>query len=287
MHSSFALRRQNIGVHIVSQLSEGSVTTGFGTRVPESNSGTAAWVALQVADRWLFVFMGALFVATALFGFVPSSLEKMAAVSAGDRPPFPLALHAHALAMGMWLLLSLVQASLVATHRKALHRQLGISSLILVPAIVAAGIGVVRASWDLLPIDPDPAALVEAKAFVSNLLVMQIRVAILFPTLVGLALWLRRSDPGSHKRLMFLATAWLLQAAINRTGLFPATSPDLSMLVWLLPMFGYDLVRYRRVPRAYVIWAAVCLPPTIAAHALWGSSWWLTVAPKIMGVEPW
>jgi hypothetical protein len=287
MGSSFAERGQMLGVHIVSQLSEGGSTAGFATRVPERDSGMAGRAALQVADRWLFVFMGALFVATALIGFVPSSLEKTAAVSAGDRPPFPLALHAHAMAMGMWLLLLLVQASLIATTQKALHRKLGISSLILVPTIIAAGIGVVRASWDLPPIDPDPAALAEAKAFGSNLLVMQIRVAIMFPTLVGLALWVRRSDPGSHKRLMFLATAWLLQAAINRTGLFPTTSPDLSMLLWLMPMFGYDLVRYRRVLRAYVIWAVVSLPPTIAAHALWGSSWWLATAPKIMGVEPW
>ena len=270
---------------MVWRLSE-HVATANPTPMPE-HVGADAARAVQLADRWLFVFMAALFVATALAGFVPASLGKIAAVRAGERVPFPLALHAHAVLMGMWLLLLLAQASLVATNRRALHRKLGVSALVLVPAMLVAGAGLVRAIWDLPPQNLDPVALAEAKAFNSNLLVMQIRGAILFSTLVAWALLIRKTDPQTHKRLMFLATAWLLQAAINRTGLFPTTSPDVSMLLWITPMFAYDLVRYRRLQRAYVIWGIVSLPLTVAAHRLWGSSWWLATAPKVMGVEPW
>jgi hypothetical protein len=258
------------------------ITGLTGAAPPVQRLGSATRAVVHAADRWLFVFMAALFVVTALVGFVPSSLEKMEAVSAGQRAAFPVALHAHAVLMGLWLLLLLAQATLVATDRKALHRKLGVLSLLLVPAMVAAGIALVRSSWDALPLDLDPAALATAKTFNSNLLVMQIRVAILFPTLVAWALLVRVADPGTHKRLMFLATAWVLQAAINRTGLFATLSPDLSMLFWIMPMFVYDLVRYRGVPRAYLIWAGVSLPPTMLAHQLWGSSWWLATAGKLM-----
>jgi hypothetical protein len=256
---------------MVWQLPERVETAGITARLAAHRLGGASHPVMKAADRWVFVFIATLFVVTALAGFVPSSLAKIAAVRAGERPALPLALHAHAILMGLWLLL-------------LLHRKLGVSSLLLVPAIVAAGIGVVRATWNAPLFDLDPMALAEAKTFNSNLLVMQIRVAILFSALVAWALLVRVTDPNTHKRLMFLATAWLLQAAINRTGLFATISPDLSMLLWIMPMFVYDVVRYRSVPRAYVIWAAVSLPPTIAAHQLWGSSWWLATAPKLLGI---
>ena len=51
-------------------------------------------------DRWIYVFMAALFIATTLAGFIPDSLAKIAAVEAGQRAPFPPVLHLHAVLMG-------------------------------------------------------------------------------------------------------------------------------------------------------------------------------------------
>jgi hypothetical protein len=51
-------------------------------------------------DRWIYVITAASFIAIVLAGFIPSSLEKIAAVEAGRRPPFPLVMHLHALLMG-------------------------------------------------------------------------------------------------------------------------------------------------------------------------------------------
>jgi hypothetical protein len=64
----------------------------FVGRAPRSDalSGTPRAHAL---DRWIFVFMAAWFIAIVLTGFIPDSLEKIAAVKAGERPPFPLVLH--------------------------------------------------------------------------------------------------------------------------------------------------------------------------------------------------
>lgn len=43
-----------------------------------------------VIDRWIYVFMAATFVVTALVSFIPDSLVTIAAVESGARPPFPL-----------------------------------------------------------------------------------------------------------------------------------------------------------------------------------------------------
>ncbi len=249
------------------------------------------------ADRWIFVFMAALFVVTALAGFIPSSIEKVAAVEAGQRAPFPAVLHVHAALMGSWLLLLLAQTSLMATGRKALHQKLGIASFAVMPAMVVTGLILVPTMWGLLwSVDTSvlPAAaaasIAESKTFVSNILLLQIRMGIMFPLCVVLALRARRRDPETHKRLMILATALPLAAAIDRIAWLPSTLPDspvlpdVYVLLWIMPLFVFDIVRHRRLPRAYLIWAGVGLPLTIAAHLLWGTPWWLLTARELVGV---
>src|SRR6185503_18248285 len=93
----------------------------------------------NVIDRWIYVFTAASFLAVVLAGFVPDSLAKLGAIHAGQRPPFPLVLHIHAVLMGSFLLLLLTQTVLVATGRRAWHMQLGIAALVLTPAIVITG----------------------------------------------------------------------------------------------------------------------------------------------------
>ena len=57
-------------------------------------------------DRWIFVGMAAWFIFVVLVGFIPDAIGKVQAVQAGLRPPFPIVLHMHAVAMGAFLLLS-------------------------------------------------------------------------------------------------------------------------------------------------------------------------------------
>src|SRR5690606_38403792 len=165
-------------------------------------------VSLPAADRWLFVFMAALFVVTALVGFVPDSFGRLAAIEAGLRPPFHPLTHVHAVLMGAWLLLLFAQATLVATNRRALHRGLGLVSLVLAPAMVLVGIvlvpAVFRMVWsiDAAPPGVDPAVIAETKALVANLALSQIRLGILIPLFVGWALWVRRTDADTAKLLM-------------------------------------------------------------------------------------
>ncbi|MBN9504832.1 MAG: hypothetical protein J0I69_02305 [Altererythrobacter sp.] len=242
----------------------------------------------QLIDRWIYVFMAALFVATALVGFVPDSIKQVAAVNAGERPAFPVILHVHAVLMGAWLLLLLVQTGLAATGRQALHMKLGLTAFALLPAIVAASYLLVSASFASLwsaPVD-----LRETKIFASNVLLSQIRIGLLFPLLVGWALLARRRDSGLHKRLMILATVLPLSAGIDRIGWLPTARPESPLadhvwiVLWILPMLAWDIWRSGRIPRAYVIWAAANLPFIIATHLLWNTPWWLATAPRLMGV---
>ena len=244
------------------------------------NSGrtSAPRPSMRFADRWIFVFTAALFVVVALGGFIPQSIAIVAMVKAGKFPPLPPILHVHAVLMGTWLLLLLAQALLVVTGRRALHQVLGITALVLVPAMVVTWVILVRMEWEI------------AGATIGAVL---IRACIVFPVLVGWALWIRRSDPQTHKRLMILSVLFPLTAATSRVAeglgwpMFGGDGGarwDLYPMLLVLPLFVYDLIRLRRVQRAYAIWFAVNLPFAILMYVLMNSQWWVAVAPKLMGV---
>jgi hypothetical protein len=248
----------------------------------------------RVADRWIYVFMAALFVLTALVGFIPDSIGLLATVEAGQRPPLPPVLHAHAVLMATWLTLLLTQTTLMATGRGARHRKLGLVAVVLVPLMVFMMVGVTMSGWSRFASIPPgalpPEALAGTKAFLSNLLMEQIRTVVLFPVLIAWALLVRKKDPETHKRLMILATLLPLPAAIDRMTWLPGTLPDspssvhLYSLLWLMPALIYDVARRGRIHRAYVIGIALNLPFVVASHALWSSPWWLATAPALMGL---
>lgn len=248
-----------------------------------------------VIDRWIYVFMAALFVVTTLVGFVPDSLAKIAAVEAGQRAPFPPILHIHAVLMGSWLLLLLAQTSLMATGRPAHHKKLGLASFVLAPAIVMTGFVLVPTMYGQVwtatqNAPPEMAEQMQGLlAHVGNIALLQIRAGLLFAFFVMLALKARKTDSSVHKRLIILATVIPLPAAIDRITWIPhsfpeaAYSADLYVLAWIAPMFAWDLFRLGRVHRAYIIWFAAYVPCAIVVNLLWGSPWWQSIVPGMMG----
>ena len=247
------------------------------------------------ADRWIYVFMAALFIVTVLVGFIPDSNRMLANVAAGARPPLPPILHVHALLMGSWLSLLLVQAVLMATGRRGLHMQLGLLGMVLAPAMVVAGFFLIP-TMDGQIVDgirhgPPPVAaeLNKVLPLVMNIMLIQIRAGFVFAVLVAIALSLRLSDSETHKRLMFLATAAPLPAATDRMTWLPSSMPgaawtvELWPLAVLAPMILWDLYRLKRVQRAYWIWLGVSIVPAVLMHALWGSPWWFKTALGLLG----
>jgi hypothetical protein len=254
---------------------------------------TVPGISARGIDRWIFTATAALFIVIALAGFVPTSLDKIAAVEAGRRAPFPLILHAHTVLMGAWLLLLLTQASLVATNRRALHQKLGVIGAVLLPAIIISGTVLVITTWQNLWSALPPDALLQIKTGLSNLLLFQIRLLLSFPVFIGWALLVRRGDPDAHKRLMFLGTAIPLVAGGDRlaTSLgistLPASPLSLELLIIgvMLPLIVYDLVRHGRMHRTTVVWLAVNVALAIPTYLLWSSPWWIAMAPRLMGVQ--
>lgn len=250
----------------------------------------------RAVDRWIYVFTATSFLVITLTGFIPDSLGKIALIRAGKRPPFPLVLHVHAVLMGSFLLLLLAQTILMATGRQDLHRRLGRVAMVLVPAMVVAGFILVptiyHQVWSVMQAAP-PAArpkLHQGIFILDLILLAQLRAGILFPLLIFIALRARTADPGVHKRMMFLATALPLVAAINRIEWLPTTMPasplsmDLYMLAAVSPMFLWDIIRSRSVHKAYLIWFALNLPFAVAMNVLWRSAWWHSIASRLMGV---
>jgi hypothetical protein len=247
-------------------------------------------------DRWIYVFMAAFFIVITLTGFIPDSFAKIAAVEAGERPPFPLVLHLHSILMGSFLLLLFAQTTLAATGRLEYHQRLGVAAVVLAPAIVVAGFILVPTMYHQIW-EGMQTASAEAQAGVQallrifdNIMLIQIRVGILFSLFILIALTVRKSDSGLHKRMIFLAIAPALPAAFDRITWLPHTlpqsplSPDLYVLLAVAPMFLWDLVRTRSVHKAYWIWLALMVPSSILIHSLWGTNWWHATAPRLVGL---
>lgn len=247
-------------------------------------------------NRWIYVFMAASFIAYTLLGFTPDSIAKMAAVDAGQRPPSPLELHAHATLMGAFLLLLLAQTVLAATGRLQYHRILGIAAFVLGPALVVVGLihvpTIYHQVWDAAQsAPPEIRPMIEqGQREFDNIMLIQIRAGVLFPIFLAIALAARTSDPGMYKRMMFLAVAVALPAAFDRMSWLPtslpgsALTPELYTFLAITPMLMWDLVRSRTVHKAYVIWALVNLPAAILVHTLWDDEWWLAAARHLVGV---
>lgn len=260
---------------------------------PDYLSGTPR---AHTVDRWIYVFMAAMFVAVTLVGFIPDSLDKVAAVRAGARPAFPLVLHAHAVLMGSFLSLLLVQTWLAATGRIDWHRELGLLGMILAPALVVVGFILVptmyRETWNALQ-TAAPDARADLQRVLSrreNILLLQTRIGLLFPLFLIVGLQARGKDAGLHKRMMILATAMALPASIDRIDWLPTTLPkyvlstDLYMLLLVSPMFVWDLIRNRFVHRAYWIWLGINVPVALILYGLWNTPGWHAAARQVLGM---
>ena len=258
---------------------------------PRGLSGTPF---ARAVDRWIYVFTAASFIVVTFTGFIPDSLMKIEMVKAGLRPPFPIVLHMHAVLMGTFLMLLLTQTVLVANGRCDLHRRVGLGAMVVVPLLVVVGFVLVPTMyaqvWHGAQAQPDNAGMQALLSRVDDIALLQLRIGVLFPLFIAIGLRARGRNAGFHKRMMILATAMAMPAAIDRITWLPHTipespvSPDLYVLAIVAPMFIWDVIRNRGVHKAYWVWLAVNIPFAIAVHSLWDTPWWHANVPHLMGV---
>jgi hypothetical protein len=253
----------------------GLTQDGWGGR--RMNSGGR--LGAKVPERLFHAGMAWLFVVVAVVGFAPRSL----AILGGSMASPPLAVHLHAAVMASWTLLLAVQATLSLVGRMDLHRRVGLASLVIGPAVLLMLIAVTI-------VRQNDAALTPAAPIVNNILFLQLRAILMFPTFFVWALATRRADPQTHKRMILLATLMLLDAAIARMGWLPFNvfpkdylAVHVYLLLLLVPALLYDLLTLGRIHHAWLAGLALVLPWVVATEFVWGSDWWRSVGPRLVG----
>jgi hypothetical protein len=218
-------------------------------------------------ERLFFSGMAVAFAVVAFAGFGPSYYLK----TLSDRPPLPWLVHLHGALFSAWILLLLVQTTLVAVKRTDLHRRLGIGGGVLaaltIPVSYPLAISAARRGAAT-----DPAIL--------PFLIVPIGGLIVFTVLIGGGFLLRRRVD-YHKRLILIATIELMNAAVDRlpgvyaAGLapfYPGTD------VFLLALVIYDVLTFGRIHRA-TLWGGIFLVSMQSLRVLlMNTSAWLTIA---------
>jgi hypothetical protein len=233
------------------------------------------------AGQRFYVGMSATFVAIAVIGFAPTYWVPLFSGSLAV-PPIT---HLHAIFFYGWTLLLLRQTWLAASGEIGRHRELGVAGVALATGMLFVGLDAAATSL----------RHAEAAGFgdaARPFAIVSVTAIVLFAVLVTIAL-LNVRKPEVHKRLMLVATASMLQAAVGRWFLLflapraasaAAVSPP-PVFVTVIPGLVVDLLivaamihdrrTIGRVHRVYwtagavVVAVQVLRVPLSATHA-WG-----------------
>ena len=204
----------------------------------------------RVNDRRLYILAAILTPLIVLAGFARTYYLK----PLFNTPNLPgRIVHLHGIVMTTWVILFVVQISLVATRRTRVHQRLGIfggllAALIVVVGILTALFAAARGA------SPGPPAL--------SFLIIPIGDMVIFAVLIGLALYFRRKLD-IHKRLMLLAAINLLTPAIARIPLdFITNNGPLVFFgltdLCLLACVAFDTIKHRRLHPVF-LWGSIFL----------------------------
>jgi hypothetical protein len=213
--------------------------------------------------------------------FIGVSLAMVAAVFVGfsrsyylkgwyGSPALPTLYHLHAFLFTSWMLLLVVQTTLVASRRTPLHRQLGVVGGVLAALMTVAAIA--------MTLDLARRAVAGSSPEGLGFVIVPFMTLVVFPVLVGAALYYRR-QPEIHKRLMLVATLELVTAGVARipgAGSMPLffVLTDLG----LVAMLAYDLFTRRR-PHPATVWSGLFLIASqVVRTTLGGTAAWIAFA---------
>jgi len=228
-------------------------------------------------DRRLYIWFVVFIPLIVLAGFARSYYLK----GFFGTPALPsLLVQLHGLVMTSWVVLFVTQVSLVATGRTRIHQRLGVFGAILAALIVIVGVltaiaGAARGAT------PGPPAL--------QFLVVPLVDMLVFATLVGTALYLRRRRLDIHKRLMLLAAVNLLAPAIARIPLhFIETGGALAFFgltdVCLLACVAFDTVKNRRLHPVFLWGTLLIIASQPLRLMLAGTDVWMRFATTLVGL---
>jgi hypothetical protein len=203
---------------------------------------------IKHADDLFFTIMSVLMLAIVFLGFASSYFLRGAVFSHLATP----LVHLHGAVFSSWIILFVVQSSLVSTGNVRLHRKLGIAGAVIAVLMVILGIltpiGTMRRGAPLPPI------FTPASFLIGNILGI-----LFFGVYVAIAIW-KRNNSVVHKRLMLIANMMLIEPALSRMA-FPVMPHPRMTFPWMthnpfligaIPLaiigmlFLFDLVTHRK-----------------------------------------
>jgi hypothetical protein len=245
-----------------------------------SAQGAITGVQLKIAgrnglvDKYFYFVMSLLFAAIVMWGFSRTVDQNLF----HPAPPRPFLLWIHGAAFSAWVVFYIFQSGLVRTHNVKWHRFFGWFGVGLGVAMVGLGfaISIIMGRFDAVVLHhPEPAFL--AVPFSDMLF---------FGSLFALAIYWRKK-PEFHRRLMFLATCVLLDAAFGRfLYLFNHSLFYLCVDAVILLGVARDLVVNRSVHKVYrVAIPLLCVAQLIVTYLWRGTpAWWLEATKAILGI---
>lgn len=245
--------------------------TAVATRVRTSTSNPFK----TFLSRYFYFSMSLLMTALVVWGFSHTVNQSLFHAN----PPRPLLLWMHGAAFSTWMLFFILQSALVRMHNVNVHRALGWFGAGLAAVMVVLGftISIIMTRFD---------TVVLKQKGVETFLSIPFMDMIVFGTCVGLAIyWRKRTD--LHRRLIFIATCELMDAAIGRFDFW------FNHSIFYLGLDGLILLGMLRDWRVdgrvhKVYWYA--LPPMIVLQSIavyaWrvNPGWWQTLSRAIIGL---
>jgi hypothetical protein len=193
-------------------------------------------------------------------------------------PPRPLLLWIHGAAFSGWVAFYIFQSALVRTHNVRIHRTLGWFGVGLGTLMVPLGftIAVIMSRFDTFTLHAPG-----QDAFLIIPFYDMVAFGILFTLAI---IW--RAKPELHRRLLFLATCGLLDAAVGRFdyifkhGYF---YPCLDAVILLGVV--RDLLVNRRIHKVYLVAVPILAVAQTIVTQTWlhASPWWMSIARRIIG----
>ena len=223
--------------------------------LPQGGQRTTSRPVNRSVERVFYFGMSIVMCVCVFIGFSPTYFQ---AGLIHAPLPSPI-LHFHGAAFTLWMLLFVVQSTLISARRVHWHRTLGTIAFCLPPIMVVlgaiAGIDALHRGVQIGPLDPSVSLAIPLIGIVAFAFIIY-------------ASWRARRRPDAHKRLVLIATIGLVGAAFGRfpwarIGLPPAAGAVTGTSILLLIVIAFELFTIRRVHRS-TAWAA---PLTFAAVA--------------------
>ena len=215
----------------------------------------ATGVIRQTNHRFENLFFSGMAVAILVSVFV--GFAKSYYLAGVFKAPLPnLLVHIHGAVFSSWILLLIVQTSLVAVGRVDVHRRLGLLGFGLACLVVI--LGVLVATENLIRNYKPGDDGVEFRAFYA----VALSDMLLFSTLIYFA-FRNRFNPAAHKRLILIATVAILDAAFDRWPIPVAwwddrVTPLLCIYPLVLLLMCYDWWSTGKIQRV-TLWASLFL----------------------------